>query len=294
VDRWYWQDTQLGLGIAAIAVGAVVTHRLFRNDPNNGRAALWFGTSALACLVPAAGALPEDRLLVAAALGTSALFGAVVERAWQSARWRAGSRLAIPIWIALALAVLYEHGYEAGVRSLNQIRGFAGGAIAARRWALAAEMPVENTEDRRVLFLSGADFTTNANLPFMRLIEGHPLPKSYFRLSGTSHVQEIRRTEPNVIEVYSLSSDLDKTMVGSLYRSEKSKLPAGSVVQLSWVRCEVLGTTDGNPWRLRFTFDRSLDDPAFVLVHARPGGLKALDLPAVGGKVRLPRPDWPR
>jgi hypothetical protein len=56
---------------------------------------------------------------------------------------------------------------------------------------------------------------------------------------------------------------------------------------------EVLGTSGPDPFLMRFTFDRDLDDGSFVFLHPYPDRLRRVTLPAVGESVRLPGPAVP-
>jgi len=51
---------------------------------------------------------------------------------------------------------------------------------------------------------------------------------------------------------------------------------------------EILATDAGNPYRLRVRFDRALDDPRLVFLHAFPEGIRRIALPAQGETLRLP------
>lgn len=280
-----WRKWQQFLGLSVAIAGFVALKSFDARLPARERHALRFlALGTLLSLLPSAGALPEDRLLVAAAFGFAAILALVVYAAFRR-HWALGAG------VAALLAPL--HIGRAAERSFQASRHIAWVARAHREWALAAEIPDENAARQRVLILSGADFTTNANLPWVRWLYGHPLPRSYWRLTGTSHVQEIQRLGDKVIDVAVLSSDLDHTMAGTLYRPEDQPLRPGDRVRLDGMTVEVLRVAGKNPWRTRYTFDESLDDARFVFLHSTPRGLERMPLPAVGDKLRLPPPQRP-
>jgi hypothetical protein len=60
------------------------------------------------------------------------------------------------------------------------------------------------------------------------------------------------------------------------------------------MQVEILAVTADNPYRLRFTFDRSLDDPRLLLLQASRDGVVPLQPPAIGEARLLIRPQSAR
>src|SRR5207237_295412 len=90
---------------------------------------------------------------------------------------------------------------------------------------------------------------------------------------------------------------LDVKLVGCrMMESEWERLfnahpfASGDVFQLSGLKVEIAEVVEGAPVRLRFTFDRALDDPSLVLLTWRDGALRRIELPKVGSTVAL-RPE---
>jgi hypothetical protein len=281
---------QIAWGVAALLLIGALAWWLRRHCAEPLRSATaWLALGSVLAVVPTAGALPEDRLLVASSFGVLACAAVFVAAAVRPALFIPGSaRWGLPGTLTFAIALV--HGLGAARVSWGRAAWFAAMAPANERWSLEADIPDDPAT--QVLFLSGADFTTNANLPWVREIRGASRPKHYRRLAGSGHVQEITRTAPNIIEVVVLSSDLADTMAGSLYRTRLQPLRKGQELRLEGMRVEVLRTVDGNPWRTRFTFDEPLDRGT-VLLHAMPDGFRRVTLPGVGDKLRLPYPSPP-
>jgi hypothetical protein len=236
--------------------------------------------------VPAAGALPDNRLVGVAAGGVAAVFAAVVVAATSSClRGLRKRRLARAIAsLALGLLVVWVHGFGAASASRLRLALFAELVDAEWRWAQDAEIP--DDPQARVLFLSGADFTTNANLVWIRRLAGHPLPLSIWRLSPYRLAHQITRVADNQLEVL-VHEGFTAPVSGSLYRAASQPLVPGTEIQLAGMRVEVLEASGGEPARMRFVFERSLDDPAYVFLNATPTGLKRIAIPPVGGRLRL-------
>jgi hypothetical protein len=283
------------LGSLSIVLFVFASFRLDRSSKEY-RSLRWLCAGAMLSVFPSAGALPEDRTLVAAAVGASAVLAAVLVHGYDAARelWksRAPSQ---PILISLGLmiGVLYIHVYTAWIRSRDQIHWLGYTIAAQRKWALDAEIPDQDVGRRRVVFISGADFTTNANLPWVRLVGHHSLPRSYWRLTGSGAAHEILRVAQNVIEVDSLTDWLDNTMVGSLYRGADAGFQVGDAVSLDGLRVEVLATIGPHPRRMRFTFEHSLDDPEYLFLHSTPAGMRRYSMPPIGKTQVMQPPEGP-
>lgn len=291
-----------GLGALALAgVAATWTDR-GASGAGGARRTRWLLLGAVLAVLPSSAALPEDRLLVPASLGASAAFAAfVVAAVRRRPSWLGGARgsgpegkprgaLAGLLPVACVIPVLAVHLVDAARGSRHRAEWFAAAAPGERRASMAAEIPEAPAGTQRVVLIAAADFSTASNVPWLRRLEGAPLPRSYWCLSGSWHVHQLDRTAANVIELSVLSDDLDGSMTGTLYRPVERPMRAGDVVALSGLHVEVLRAVRGNPSRLRFTFDGDLDDDSFVFLHPRRDGLKRFRLPEVGGALRLPNP----
>jgi hypothetical protein len=229
-------------------------------------------------------------------VGASALFAVFLVTGYDvvRSRLRKLSPWIAAAFVSLAVVVLLVHGGKAWARSSAQVEGLTFKVAAQRRWALDADIPDATIAQKRVVIVTGGDFTTIANLPWVRLAHGHPLPRSYTRLSGALWVHEITRTAPNVIELAVFSNELEDTMVGSLYRSKTAGFRPGDVVTIPGMRVEVLRTEGPHPWRTRITFEPSLDDPSYLFLHSMPDGIRPFTMPPVGEKLQLAPPARPR
>ena len=294
-----WRRTQAWIGVASLAAFALLTFVVGRRVSAPTRRSLhWLALGSVLSLLPGAGALPEDRLLVAASFGASGVFGTAFAEAARAAvaavRMRTLKQALMGlVGLALLGLIVRFHFYQPILHNRQGAEGFPFSVALQRRWSLEAEIP-RDASKLRIVFLSAADFTTNAMLPWVRKLYGLSLPRSYWRLSGTNHVQEIRRIAPNAFELLVLASDLDETMAGSLYRSKKRPMVMGRSFRVDGMRVQVLGTIGGNPWRTRFTFDQSVDDGQYLFLHSTPTGMRRISMPPVGGKLRLPMPSPPQ
>jgi hypothetical protein len=276
-----WQSYQIALGIGALVLAALLLRRLRRSGGAELAALRWLACASLLALPLLASALPGSRLLVAPAIGVSALIASALVHALPRARRHVPTALLCAAALAVHGALAALHAHADGERLRTQ-------AAAARRWALAADIPADAAATD-VVIVSASDFTTAVHLPWLRLHHGRALPRSYRRLSGALLPHQLLRVDAHTLELKVLGGDARDGFAGSLYRARGEPLAEGQRARLRGMEVRVLAVRDGNPYLLRVRFDRQLEDPRLLFLHARPEGLRRLSLPAVGERVLLPR-----
>jgi hypothetical protein len=297
-----WQSFNGLLGLGALWLVVFWTSRDLSKRAAEAVRALYFG-AAFATL-PGGGALPEDRLLVSAAAGAAGVLGAFVAETlrrrpplpWKAkgGGMRSWQRFAESVAAALLIPVVFKvHGYDTAVRSRETATWMHDTAPILQKWAMDAEIPAEREQELCIVVIGATDFTTTANLPWLRRVGGHAVPRCYLRLSEARFVHQIARVAPNAIEVSVFGSHFDRVYVDSLYRRANRPIRTGDVVRVPGFTAEVLGTIGPNPWLVRFTFDRDLDDPSIWFMHPWSEGLRHVELPPVGEKLRVPGPAIP-
>jgi hypothetical protein len=178
-------------------------------------------------------------------------------------------------------------------RSYDDIRAVKHGRDVSRRWCFDADMPDRSdAPSTRVYLLAPGDFNSAVNLPYMRWLRGEPLPRSYRRLSVGPLPVDVTRTADRTLELAILTMNVVGTAVPSLYRAADEPMRAGQHFALSGLNIDVLEVLFGNPTRLRFTFDRSVDDPSLWFLIATENGLRHSSMPAIGATVRVPHTQY--
>jgi hypothetical protein len=191
------------------------------------------------------------------------------------------------IGAALAAGIVLVHAVGAAHAAYADTERLRERFQRSERAVLNAALP-HAIEGIDVVVVSAADYATGANLPWVRLAHGLPMPRSYRLLSGARQAHELTRVDARSIELTILSNDVRGAFAGSAYRAADDVLHAGQQFSLRGMRIEVLSMQDGNPQRLRFQFDRALEDPTLFFLFAYPDGLRQLPLPKVGERVLLP------
>jgi hypothetical protein len=233
-----------------------------------------------------AGPAPSARLLGAPALGAAAVLAALL---WHGVRLLPSRRI---LGFVIAAAVLGVHGLLAAhFASADAVR-VRERFEALRRWAVQAEIP-RAAGALDVVTVSTSDFATGPNLPWVRWFHGLPALRSYRLLSGAQQAHDLERVDEHTLELQVLSADLRGAFTGSTYRGWDEPLFPGQRLRVGDMQIELLAVDAGNPHRFRVRFERDLDDPSLLFVHAFPGGIRRVTLPAVGQRLRLPRAALP-
>lgn len=237
-------------------------------------------------LLPMTGSLPESRLLGAGALGEAAALGLLVIHMWKLRAPRP--------WLSTSLIVsmVAVHCGLAGARSAQGTASLARLADRERSIARQAELPIRDAESTRVFVTAAPDFLTAANLPFVRLAQGWPLPRSYQRLSGAAAPMALRRVGDRELELTVRIGNVANSMAGTLYRPQDRPVHAGQRFSLPGLNIKVLKALRGNAQQTLLTFECSLDDPSVWLVHAYGGQLRKLAPPKLGESINLKAPSY--
>jgi hypothetical protein len=293
-QRGYWLA-----GVAAVIAVSALLAPLLRRD----RHARFFATGMALSAVPAAATFPSNRLLMLAGVGGAGLLGL-----WM-ARWRelppAGSAGRVVRRVALGLALLFHFalaplgllGAADGVRMLG---GVPTGAVASLgpdlggRHLLIVQAPSA--------FLAGQSLLERTLAGVPAVARAHVLASGLGPLSVTrldARTLELSPAGGYLAEAGSLGRDgrppqpLDPHhMLGifdRIYRAEP--FAVGARVALGGFEAEVVEVTaDGRPARVRFTFDRPLEDAGHAWRRWQAGEFAPFELPVPGQTVVLPSP----
>lgn len=281
-----WTTVHAAIGYVALSCGFGL-YWVLSERPREERPPAWLCLGALASLVPCAGSLPEDRLLIAATPGVYALCACVLlygPRAFSAARSRKRKIASVLGWLLSAWVAL-----SSATRSHDDVLSIRNSGEVARAWCMDADLPTRDAKQARVYVLAAADFNTAVNLPWVRLLEQHLTPPlSYRRLSAGPMPVLLTRDSERSLVLDVLTSDLFGSAVPSLHRDAGSPVRVGEHHTLPGLEVTVLEAMYDNPSRVRFEFDRSLDDPSLWFLVSTTHGLRRRQLPAVGEKLQLP------
>jgi hypothetical protein len=154
------------------------------------------------------------------------------------------------------------------------ITPYVMGAMLHQRVATAmadVELDPERLSAQRVVVLRAPDFMIGLHAYFYRVLYGLPMPRSWRTLTWSPRPQR-----------HDARGDRRVRARARRPRRQASRLAVGDVVDLDGMRATVLARGERGPTRVRFQFDRPLDDPDLVLLAWRDDRLRRITPPAVG------------
>ncbi len=161
-------------------------------------------------------------------------------------------------------------------------------------WVLGAELDPKRVGDQRVIVLNATEFSTTFFFVHAWTYHGLPEPRAFLPLSVAPFAHDVERIADNELRLRPLGASILGAHTEH-FRPLDRPMRDGESIQLDGVRVTVERMRDDRPQSVRVTFDRSVDDPAYVFLTATQQGLKRVALPPVGDILRLPRgarPDW--
>jgi len=278
-DRIWVEEAGWKLGVLLAATVAVlvtpVRSLLLELEGNARRRALWLLAGSVLALAPVIAVGASVRLLEIPMLGVSAGVALILEHAWFPRRRL--PRHGAAEWTALiALLLAFVHMVRAPLDSWLTHREL-------RRIATNFEHEMAWLHDRAegkstVIILRANWFQTLFVAPLM--------------LDGTTPVRDLSfqsgrflllRTGPNSIELVSGKDALFPVGADDLVRNPDVPLIEGDTAEISGMRATILALRDdGKPRRLRFEFDRNLDDPSLLWVVEKGANFEEQKLPQPG------------
>jgi hypothetical protein len=249
----------------------------------------WLLLGSVLGLLPLAVAPAAGRLLLIPGLGGAALLAAVLVAARRLAP--AGWRRVVLVPVALVLAGVHlVVDPLVGMRDLASMRRENHRIDAGFR----ASLPGIDLADRDVILIAAPDMTTGLHGAYVLRALGRPLPRSWQVLSMTPRRHAVVRTARDTIDLLPIDGGMLRTNVERFFRPDERPLAVGDRIESPGMSAEVLQVGSAGVERVRFRFAHDLDDPRYLVVVAAQGGLRRLDLPAVGGTVVTPFPQTPR
>jgi len=245
----------------------------------------WLFTGGALALLPVVSVFPDNRLLLVPGLGGCVATAVVLRHAWRL-RERGERPLGVrPVaWVLavihLVLAPLFWPVAVLGIR-------YVGTGAEKMLEVTEGELDATRLREQNVVVVATGDPLAGLYTPMLWAFHGKPQARSWRTLSLSPNAHVFTRTGPNTFELAMPQGHFHTSEFETLFRGPKYMLTPGTRVELEDIRVTVLEADAGGPTRLGFELDVPMEDPSFVFLHWRDGGLRRFTLPPVGTRVEL-------
>jgi hypothetical protein len=272
-DPWWKLALLLAVTVGLLAMSVRWLVPGLAPEPR-GRA-VWLLAGSVLAIAPVMAVGPSVRLLEIPMVGVSAWVALALDDAWFPRR--ASAPRGAAGWAELAaLALAFVHLVRAPLDSWLTHRYLQNVASTFERQMAWLHDRAEGK--KMVVVLRASFFQTLFVTPLM--LDGDVPVRDLSFLSG--HVL-VLRTSPRSIELIAGSQALFPVGPEDLVRNDDPPLYPGEVIEIPGMRATVIALLeDGTPKRLRFTFDRDLEDPSYLWVVEKASGFEEVKIPPNG------------
>ena len=288
-DLWgldaVWRTVLVVAGLVALTIVFLwLRAALARIEKDEARAVRWLGVGALFALVPSAGALVGERLLLLSSLGAAAVFAVLLQDGVR--RWRETDRRARRALVAVAILVVALPNALLAAPLLVGKQVFWG-FLGERARTIVCKATLDGPGPNHAVVVW-------ADEPLLAQYGGGI---RWFYCPGTTVTWTVLSQSP-VAQVLSRPSaeslaieTTDEPLIGSewesLVRSPDAPFAGGErIVQESGLAITVETVERGRPKRVRFDFPQPVEESEFRLLLWRDGRLERLAL-SVGQSMLL-------
>jgi hypothetical protein len=250
----------LVVGAGVLLLALPVRRAFAALDEPRRRTASWLLLGSFFSMAPVLSVAPSPRVIGIPALGIAATVAIVLESAWfpdESRDPKLERRGVAGLTGLVALLLGFFHLVHAPVTSwllAQQMRTKAVEFAEHSRWLRTRIADAPNASVVIVRGLGGMFFA-----PFGLEPDARP-PERWRILSQTGHVLVLRVDERTIDLISGQTHTLTSTGPTNLFRPPGEPLHVGDEFFLAGVHVTVLDANDEGPRRVRYVFDRDLDD----------------------------------
>jgi hypothetical protein len=288
-----WRLVQLGVGVLACGLLVLLARTTLQGE--NQRNTRWLALGSVLSVIPVCGSFPSSRLLLVPLVGFTPLLAAFIVAGFQQLRanLRTRPRRSIALAMPALLAALYHVIIPIDAERTAVARTL-GGTTGLRDAILGMHVDEARLPRQDLILLTALEGGTSMYLPLTRLLYGHAAPHSCLYLSYVTAPYLLSRDAPNA---FTMRFNGTYAMLGTagehLLRSPKRPFRVHDTVVAGFMRVTILELFEGRPRRIRFEFDRPLEDPSLLFMVPARDGYHRFELPAVGDARVVPPPTIP-
>lgn len=248
----------------------------------------WLLGGAALSLLPVSASFLSGRLTAVGSLGGHVAVAALIlDGHRRLLAWRT-TRQPAPVRTTIAAVLLVAHAVLAPVWGVLDLRVLRAYNEAGRKAALRMPVPDESVREQRWIALTAIDPMTLIYPPWIRRAQGKPLPQSWWVLSMAPYPHTMTRVSARALELEVVGGAMLETPVERLFRGHDNRLQAGDTIELDGLTVRIDAVDElGSPTRVRYAFDRPLDDPSLQFFVVSPKGFLRYPIGPVGSTVSI-------
>ena len=149
---------------------------------------------------------------------------------------------------------------------------------------IASGIQVSPDPEIAVVVLQAPDAFLERYLSFQRRVMGLPTPRVWRTLSLAPYSHRLTRTGTSSFELEVVDGHWMSSPFETLFRRATNPLLPGDSVDLGDMQADILEVDEVGPTRVKFRFDRSLDDHSLQFFAWQNQRMERFSMPPVGGQ----------
>jgi hypothetical protein len=247
----------------------------------------WLASWTILFLGLQAAAIPQDRLLFAASVGSAGILGAFFDS--QKSRWLAGDRRGPIRFVVLGWWVWATVVSAASI--LTQAYGFNISAEFLRQKARETEVGSPGLGHRDLFVLQCESQLQAFTLQSTYACERDDHRLTFWNVQHGRRALRWTRVDSATFDVESLDTPFLTHRFEQVYMTKPPAVRVGDRWQSLSFSVEALAVDRGLPTRLRFRLNQSLDDPQIIFLRSVNGRLVQVPPPGIGTSIEFESPD---
>jgi hypothetical protein len=278
----------IAIGFGMVPVFVVLCRKAFRSVSSEERVRLWaLGIGAIFAILPSLASVLSGRVLLIPSIGIAPCIAVVLRYGYRMARGTLGDARRQRINWGVVVAVFGVLHLLLPPALIPYITSeFANFGLA--RDAVLRSAPLGDDPATDVVVLRAPDPIIGPWGGVTRAMLSGARVHHWWSLSMSPHEHDVVRVGPSTLEI-SPRGRWFESFQERVFRSRRAVMPAGTRVRTAEFEAEVVEERDGIPVRVRFTFDRSLDDPKLRFLCFQEQRLSTVAMPPVGERLVLPK-----
>lgn len=246
----------------------------------------WLSAGMVLSLLPSIATAPSARQLICPLFGASALLAMLFYHTWKIIRGSAALRpLQKKLIIVFLASALLLHGVAAPSITLFQL--FHLKNIGRQAQHIVSTMAGQDLHGKDVIILPSQDMLISFLLYPMHRFHNADLPNRWRILSMAPYDHQLKRLDSHTLQMEVLKGEMLREPIEHILFTFSNPLAVGDVIG-SGIFTAAIEEIKQGPSKVRFTFEKPLDDESYVFFYWNGAALERKIIPEVNQSVTIP------